>query len=197
MTITWSKIGSQSNLADNLTPSLGETIREVVMTEENADSGQRSSDNRDHDFYLERYKYILQQMAFLSHGYHRSLMLFQVLASAIVGAWATLLFTWEELGIDAETARLGIRALNYLFVILGIFVILLTVAGIFSWFDYRKEETKLLNRVTSDPGFRKPPSWKGFLRWYETWVIVLMLALIALGLYFIEGHVIPLITEVP
>jgi hypothetical protein len=67
------------------------------------------------------------------------------------------------------------------------------LAGVYSWFDYRREEVNLLNEVVR-PGFRMPPKARNFWRWYETYVVVLMLIIVALAYFFVERVMIPAIS---
>lgn len=144
------------------------------------------------EFELERYKYILQQLTTLNENIHKYLSLFQVLASAIVGGGISVLVGWQSLNISAEAARMGIRSLLALLILLGIFVIMSIIAGVFSWIDYRKEEVALLNERVK-PGFRSPPKLSNFWRWHETYLLLFM-AIILVGAYMlVEYRVIPLI----
>lgn len=143
------------------------------------------------DFKLERYKYINQQLNALNETVHKFLTFFQALSVAIVGGAITIFISWRGLKVDAATARLGIQGLMKLLIFLALFVVASIIAGIFSWFDYRKEESKLLNDVVA-PGFRPEPKIINFWRWHETY-IVLFIIIAAIYIYALIGEIIPLV----
>jgi len=71
-------------------------------------------------------------------------------------------------------------------------VIISIIGGVFSWLDYRKEEVELLNDIVK-PGFRKMPTLRNFWRWYETYVILFIIASVFTIAIYIESQIIPLI----
>lgn len=144
------------------------------------------------DFKLERYKFILNEIHFLNDSVHKYLTLFQTLGTAVVGAAAAVFVSWRKLAINAEIAKMTIEVLLGLFLALAGFVILLVLAGIFSWLDYRKEEVKLLNEAVA-PGFRDTPNPRNFWRWYETYVVLFMLAIAVAAYSFVECLILPAI----
>jgi hypothetical protein len=157
-------------------------------------SNQRNKrdDNRDIDFKLERYKYILQEIHSLNENLHKYLTLFQTLATVIIGGGISLFVGWQNLNISADVARAGIRSLLSLLVILTLYVVISILAGVFSWLDYRKEEVELLNR-TVEAGFRQPPNIKNFWRWHETYLILFSIAIVISIYIYVESQIIPLI----
>jgi hypothetical protein len=148
--------------------------------------------NKGGEFKLERYKYVLQQLNSLNENHHKYLTLYQTLATAVIGGGIFIFISWKELKIDAATARLGIRALLGLLALLTLFVLISIVVGIFSWFDYRKEEVDLLRKEVGI-SFRQPPSLKNFWRWSEVYLVTFLI-LILISIYtFVEYKLIPLI----
>lgn len=144
------------------------------------------------DFELERYKFILQEIRFLNENTHKYLTLFQTLATAIIGGGVALFAAWKNLKLTPEIARVGIESLLALFILLSIFVIFLILAGIFSWFDYRREECELLDKAV-EPGFRKPPAANNFWRWQET-QFILFVGIVAIAVVvYVRCWVLPLI----
>lgn len=144
------------------------------------------------DFKLERYKYILQQLNALNENAHKYLALYQTLATAIIGGSVLVFVSWKQLKIDAEVARVGIRGLLWLLVALTAFVVISIVSGLFSWFDYRREEIELLKKEIGS-GFRHPPSLKNFWRWSETYLLLFLLVAMIFIYRFVENRIIPLI----
>lgn len=150
------------------------------------------SHNDGYDFKLERYKFILQEIHSLNENVQKYLTLFQALSTGIIGGGIGILLSWSKLDIDASLAILGLRGLVGLLVVLGLFVIISMLAGVFSWFDYRKEEVKLLNDITQTK-YREAPKVGNIWRWSETYFILFVIAFITFAYFFVENRVIPLI----
>lgn len=142
------------------------------------------------DFKLERYKYILTQINALNENLHKYLTLFQTLATAVLSAAVAVFVGWPKLGISVEVARLGVRSLLGVLLILAIFVVFAILSGVFSWLDYRREEVALLDQVVG-PGFRSAPNVKNLWRWYETHVVAFVLLFVAAVWVFAEWCIIP------
>lgn len=148
--------------------------------------------NKGDDYKLERYKYILQQLHTLNENNHKYLSLYQALATAVIGGGIAVFVGWKELKIDAAAARAGIRGFLGLLVILTLFVCILIVVGIFSWFDYRREEVELLNQEV-DSTFRQQPKLGNIWRWSETYLILFVILIMVIIYIFVEWRLIPLI----
>jgi hypothetical protein len=161
-------------------------------TVEARDKAGAPSEDKVLEFALERYKYILQEIRSLNENFHKHLTLFQALATVLVGAGISLFVGWQSLKISAEVARAGIQSLMSLLVVLMIFLVASVIAGICSWFDYRKEEVALLDKVTSN-NFRKKPTLKNFWRWQETYLLLFIIVIVAAIYYYAETKVVPLI----
>jgi hypothetical protein len=146
--------------------------------------------NNSVEFKLERYKYILQQLNTLNENIHKYLALFQALLTAVVGGIVTVFVSWKNLKIEVETARLGIQGLLGLLIILSSFVLVSIVSGVFSWFDYRKEEVKILDDAIRS-GFRRKPSLRNFWRWYETYMVIFILGATIFIYCFVTTNVLP------
>jgi hypothetical protein len=156
----------------------------MLDSEDKADPG--------HDFKLKRYEFILQEIRALNENIHKYLTLFQTLITAIVGGGVALFVSWKELKINVEIARVGIQGLLGLMVILTQFVIILIIIGMISWFDYRKDEVKLLNEVIG-PKYRQPPKIGNLWRWHETWLIIFLMSMMITIYWFTQSQVLPLI----
>lgn len=143
-----------------------------------------------HDFKLERYKFLLQQINLLNENAHRQLTLYQSLATAVIGAGVLLFLKWREWKLDAADARIATRALLGLLGILTLFVVASIVVGVVSWLDYRREEAEFLNREV-EPGFRSPPDTRNLWRWTETYVGLFILVVYLVVAAFVEWQVIP------
>lgn len=144
------------------------------------------------EYKIERYKYILQQLSNLNENVHKYLSLYQTLATAITGGCIAVFVSWKTLQINAEVAKVGIRGLLGLFIILTIYILFSIIVGIISWIDYRKEEVELLDREV-EIGFRKPPKEINFWRWSESYLIAFLLIVLIVVYVFVEYKVLPLI----
>jgi hypothetical protein len=154
----------------------------------NQQSGAANSD----EFKLERYKYILAEIHALNENVNKYLTLFQTLATALVGGGVGLFLTWQSQSLDAALVVAAMRGLLGLLVMLALFVVLMVVSGIFSWYDYRQEEVELLNQVVG-PNFRKPPQWGNVWRWREFYVILFVVGSVTIIWVYVERAIIPLI----
>lgn len=173
-----------------------EKANDVVPLQSNRDINQplqeKLTTSIGAEFKLERYKYILQEIHTLNEGIHKYLNLFQVLATAIIGAGALVFIGWQQSNISASATRASIRGLMGLLVIIALFLTISVITGAISWFDYRKEEVDLLNEAVF-PNFRKPPTWKNFWRWNETYVILFVLMSVIVIITYVENQIISLI----
>jgi hypothetical protein len=134
-----------------------------------ADS-EKPDDKHLTEFGLERYRYILQQIAVVNENVYRFLGIYQALATAIVGAALALFVGYRKWQIPPRTARSGILGLLFLETTIAAFAILLIVIGMLSWIDYRREEVELTDRIIHQ-GFRSSPKLRNSWRWYETYII--------------------------
>lgn len=154
--------------------------------------GPKNDNIRATEFKLERYRYILQQLNSLNDNHHKYLTLFQTLSAAVLGAGVGLFVAWRELRIDAETARVGLRGLFGLFLILVLFLIVSLFVSAMSWMDYRREEVDLLNAEVRS-GFRKMPTVRNFWRWPEFYLLIFLLLVVVCVYMFLEFRFIPMI----
>ncbi len=162
------------------------------MSEQQAFENEQPEPDNGKDFKLERYKYILQELRSLSDRVYKYLTLFQTLTTAIVAGGVAVFVGWKSLKISAEMAIAGIQGLLGLLVILAVFVVISILAGMFSWFDYRREEVRLLDE-TVRPGYRKAPEWGNWWRWSETHILILVVCVTIIIHVFAQYRVIPLI----
>lgn len=157
------------------------------------DSQQPEYDpSQGNDFKLERYKYILHQISFLNENIFKFIGLFQTLGTVIISAQIAVFLSWRKLEISADIARIGIQSLLLLLVFIALFSIVSIVVGVASWFDYRKEEVELLNKTVAI-GFRKQPRLGNLWRWYETYIVLLIVLIIIFTYLVVQTQIIPLI----
>ena len=127
------------------------------------------------EFALERYKYILQQLHSVNENVHKFLGIFQVLTTSLAGGAVAVTLGYKKWGVSPAVAQASVQAVMWLITLVTTFTVMLIIAGMFTWMDYRKEECELLkshsNQVT-----RSAPSWGNFWRWYETYVLAFMVS---------------------
>lgn len=142
---------------------------------------------------VERYKYILQQIHTVNENVYRFLAIFQTLVTAIVTAALGLFVGYRKWNIAPETARTGELGLLILATVIAAFTVLLVVVGVLSWFDYRSEECDLTARYFARD-FRSKPKLRNFYRWYETYIVLFIVAVTILIWILSESFIIPRIT---
>jgi hypothetical protein len=123
---------------------------------------------------LERYRYILAQIQSVNESAYKFLGLFQTLTTAIVAGGLSLFVGYKKWGIPPPAARTGVVGLLVLETIVAAFTAALIVAGMASWMDYRREETELTDTYFK-PGFRSSPRLRNMYRWYEPYMLALVL----------------------
>lgn len=143
------------------------------------------------EFKKERYKFILSEIQNLNGNIHKYLTLYQTLVTAVIGAGIYVFINYKKMEISPDVAQLAIKGLLGLLVLLSVFVIISMLSGLFSWFDYRKEEVALLDVVVAK-GFRKLPEKGNFWRWYETYIILFILFILIAVVVFTNYSIIPL-----
>jgi hypothetical protein len=139
---------------------------------------------------VERYKYILQQINSVNENVYRFLAIFQTLVTAIVTAALVLFVSYSKWKISPATARTGVQAALILVTVIACFTILLVVIGVASWFDYRCEECDLTAKYF-EADFRSRPRFRNFYRWYETYILLFVLAVTILLWVLGESFLIP------
>jgi hypothetical protein len=127
---------------------------------------------------LERYKYLLQQLHTVNENVYRFLAIYQALISTLAGGALALWVGYRRWGISPSLARHGIVGILVLVTLIAVFTVLLIIVGILNWLDYRREECRFTDEVAY-PGFRLPPETRNLLRWYETYVVLFILATVA------------------
>lgn len=151
-----------------------------------------SHEELQNQFRLERYKHILENQKQLNEYSHRFLTVFYSSIAAVAIAGVSVFMSWKKLEIDAALARTVIRGLEVTVFLSGVFVLLVVLSNILSWWDSRVDECKVVDEVLG-PGYRKPPSIRSAYRWFELWVVLLVVAVVVGLVVYIERIVIPMI----
>ncbi|MGW5327407.1 hypothetical protein [Streptomyces sp. NPDC004014] len=127
------------------------------------------------EFALERYRYILQQIHTVNENVYRFLAIYQTLATALVGVALSLFVGYRKWDLEPAVARGGVIGLLSLASVIAAFTITLVVVGAFSWVDYRNEECDITDEMVGIE-FRKRPRPGNLFRWYETYIVLFIVA---------------------
>ena len=150
------------------------------------------SRNQSHDFEVERYKYILNEIRTLNENFYKYLTLFQTLSTALIGGGISLFAIGRNLNIAPNIVVAGIRSVVGLLILLTLFILFSIISSMASWLDYRREEVEILNNAVGK-GFRQLPKLNNFWRWHETYLILFIIAFTTLIYLYTEYQLIPLI----
>lgn len=125
---------------------------------------------------LEHYKFLLSKIQHLDEALFKNITMYgKFITSVFAFIIAAVIF--EKSGkITSELLILTFNLSKVFILFLSLIFALITIANIFSWRDYRKEEMALLQNLTINFG-RKAPSFKNILRWVETWFLVALLVI--------------------
>ncbi|MFF5227462.1 hypothetical protein [Dactylosporangium sp. NPDC000521] len=126
-------------------------------------------DHGKEEFYLERYRFILQQLNTSNEALYRFLAIYQTLVTALTASALGVFVGYRSWNLDPSVARAGILGLLSLTSLIAVFTILMIFIGVLAWLDYRKEECELTDDAVS-VGFRSPPKVSNWKRWHETYV---------------------------
>ena len=145
-------------------------MTETEPTEEPAQAQPTASPDLAYEFALERYRYILQQINAVNENAYRFLAIYQALATTLAAGTLALFVGYRKWGFTQQVARDGVIGMLLLITFVATFTTILLVVGVFTWFDYRFEESDLTDKVVH-PGFRERPRLANASRWYEVYII--------------------------
>ncbi len=141
-------------------------------------------------YKLERLKFVHKRQASLNDYTFKALSFFQAISTALVIAGVTAYSSWEKVGLEAEDARIAVRAIQWLLIGVGIFMLATIVSSVGSWWDNRDEECDLFDEVIG-LGYRKRPSLASLWRWCETWLLIAVIVFVGSMAMFIEFCMLP------
>ncbi|WP_281544672.1 hypothetical protein [Grimontia sp. SpTr1] len=132
---------------------------------------------------VERYKFILDKIKYLDGIHNSSFSYLQKSTILMTTSITGVLLALIEGKIELKTANLAIASAGLISSIIILFLILTSLAVIFSWLDYREEEVELLEKVECDIGRKKPIiGFKKVMRWSETHLIILLSVMLVISL---------------
>ncbi|WP_417835202.1 hypothetical protein [Thalassospira xiamenensis] len=145
---------------------------------------------KENDLTLERYKYILDQKRWLNQVSFRLTSMFQLIAIAIfVGQYKVILDHSNGM-VSKDIAVSASMVLLLVSVMVSVFGIGMVVSGMFSWFQYKKEEVNI-EILSGDLQSELPKFWN-FVRWYESYIIVMMFAFPFCYFFILKSYFLPL-----
>jgi hypothetical protein len=147
------------------------------------------------EFLLEKYKYVLEQKRSLNEATFKILSVYQVVIVGLVYAQYVILNQLFEKKISKIVAEVGSNALLFSSIFLSIFCAMMIAVGIASWIEYKKDEARI-ESGTDEPG-ESSIKLKDFFRWYETYFLLLILA-IQIGLVIgSRWFIMPIVLSAP
>lgn len=126
---------------------------------------------------VERYKYVLEQKKRLNETTFKIAAFFQAVMIVILGAQFRVVELHQRSEITYSLASVATWGLFWATLGLTCLSLLLLFGGVASWFDYRHQEVELERQLGGTE--RRPPSMRGFFRWYETYVALIMIIVTA------------------
>lgn len=149
------------------------------MTNDNSAQTNQSIDISEEaktNIYTERYKYIIEKIKFLDTLMHKNLSLyFQFTLAICAGLSASIVMRIEDKA-SFETVKFILEFLFLLQAVASLFIIIMTVAIVRSWFNYRDDEIDFLNKIKCDLN-REKPNLEGLFRWSETYLVIISIVI--------------------
>lgn len=132
---------------------------------------------------VERYKFIQDKIKFLDNQQHSNFTTLLKVIIALSTFIIASLIAGSECKISNETVSFAISSAGVALTITCVYLLGLSIAVLFSWIDYRKEEVELLNKVNCDLN-RSDPDIKPckLIRWNEFHFMVLLVLLTIFGI---------------
>lgn len=146
------------------------------------------------EFQLERYKYILQRLHAVNENVYRFFGIYQAAVTALLTAMLALFVTFRQWQLSAVVARAGVVGLGVLITLVALFVVLLIIVGIASWFNYRNEECALTDEMVA-AGFRARPTIRKWYTWYEIYMLLFVVCTVASMWFMIYSYMLPAMVD--
>ncbi len=136
------------------------------------------------ELVVERYKFIQDKQKHLDSQMNSNVSL---LVKIVVGTFSLVFAVFSTHLKQPDVISLPIATLVLKLSLIFIFaassiLLLITISNIFSWFGYRKDEVKLLNKFGGSFQ-RENPKLSNFLVWQETWFVFTLLLIIIIATF--------------
>ncbi|MFD2177871.1 hypothetical protein [Veronia pacifica] len=121
------------------------------------------------EIVLERYKFIIEKQKYLDSLLHKNMDFYLKVITAIMGIFFSSASIYknkpEIISLDSLTLMLELTSILTIFV--SSVILLMTASIACSWFDYRKDEVKILDQVDGSYK-REMPKKRNFWLWHES-----------------------------
>lgn len=131
-------------------------------------------------FALEHYKFILLKIQHLDESIYKSIGLYSKLITSVFAFLIAAILAEQSGKINTALLPITFNLAKAFIIFLSSIFLLITLANILSWRDYRNEELNLHNYLSIDIG-RKNTSFKNFYRWIEFWFIFTIIIIITVA----------------
>lgn len=138
--------------------------------------------NIENEFIVSRYKYIIEKINKLDEQYRDNTNLAYKISLSLLTFIILSKLSFSEGKINFLTLELAIKSAAIIAIIFFVYLTLLSICHLLSWFDFRQEECELFERMNLSE-LRNKPTWKNIYRWSELYFIVLCITIAAIGLY--------------
>lgn len=129
---------------------------------------------------LEHYKFILLKIQHLDESLYKNIGFVSKFITTIFSFTIASILLQKADKISPELLNFSLKFTSFIIMFICITFILITIAIVLSWFDYRNEEIALMNKMEIDIG-RKSPTFKNIHRWTETWFLIVLISIFVLA----------------
>lgn len=135
-----------------------------------------------HEIIVNRYRNIISKISKLDEQYQKNTNLaYKTLLSLTTFVILSKL-AFSEGKIDFLTLELAIKSTGLITILFFVYLVLLSVSHLLSWYDLRQEECELLKKMDLN-NLINSPAWKNIYRWSEFYFIILCIIISLIGLY--------------
>lgn len=143
------------------------------------------------DFFLERYKFVLDQKKALNKASLQVITFYQgAFASVCAGQFAVVALNSAG-NLKMELARLASYSLAFILGIASLFALSLIASGMISWLHYRDEESEIESKYMEVS--RRKPSIRDIFKWFETYISASIFAMFAIYIISLACIIEPMI----
>ncbi|WP_313052463.1 hypothetical protein [Stenotrophomonas cyclobalanopsidis] len=144
-------------------------------------------------YLARRHEYVLKRREALNQN---TFKIFSTLQGVLVLLFTGQFYVIRDVTNGALTPQLAFSATIFIGSMAAFSIIayvLMTIGGMLAWVNYRKEEQDIEGQIGVPP--RAMPRFKDVLKWYEFYLLVLVL-LFSVGIYFAyASYLMPLVVE--
>ena len=144
---------------------------------------------------LERYKYVLEQKKGLNERTFKIVTIYQAIVLALAGAQFKIMAELADNKLDSALASDATWILFGIFVFISTTTVALLGGGLAAWMGYKRDEASIISySIGNDDNM---PFIKKIFRWYETYLILAIVAGVILYLIALFNCIFPIIISFP